>query len=47
MNDLEKKCTCDAETIEPHECPYASEIKNCFDTCKCCKYCESLCQDDI
>jgi len=37
-------CTCDQEYIEPHPCPYKSDIDNDDDTlCTCCAYCEEQC----
>jgi hypothetical protein len=41
-------CTCGAEDIEPHPCPYDSDIHDDDETlCTCCDFCLNECAMDI
>ena len=43
----EYECTCELEHIEPHKCPYSSEIEGDDRECTCCPYCTQSCEGDI
>ena len=43
-----KHCTCHEGNYEAHNCPFACEIYDDYDTeCTCCPYCEEQCFMDI
>lgn len=31
----------------PHVCPYASELYDCYDICTCCRECTEECAEDV
>lgn len=46
---MNTECTCSAEDIRPHSCPFAEEINGNDDPdfCTCCEACEFQCMMDI
>jgi len=42
-----EECTCETETIKPHECPFKVEINGNHEKCRCCKECKDQCRDNI
>ena len=44
--EIKDYCTC-GDNNEEHYCPYAEDIRDCYETCTCCDYCTHQCAMDI